>query len=277
MTARTTPSRSNRYASVIGTRLNGSPLVVLLDIDGTLAPIAPRPADARIPDATRVVLDRLTKLPNTVLALVTGRSAEDAARMAVDDVWIIGNHGLELRSPNGIITVNPDAARYEPRVASAVRELMPLEQKLPGVLIENKRWGLSVHYRLANVDVLPSLRSHVEGVAKREGLRVTEGKKILELRPPGLADKGTATIQFIERVAARSAAASVLYAGDDRTDEDAIRALRAGTRQPNAVTARVDADADGDLSTDAELVLASPDEVRELLEWVADRRGRTTR
>lgn len=271
MIARTATQSSKRFASVIGTRLDGSPCAILLDIDGTLAPIAPRPVDARIPDATQAVLRRLVQLPETVVALVTGRSAVDAARMAVDGVWIIGNHGLETRSPKGAITPDPAAARYEVRVATAARMLAPLEHELPGVIIENKHLGLAVHYRLASAAVLPQLRARIDRVAEASELRVTEGKKILELRPPGLADKGTATLAFVQRVGAFDAGASIMFAGDDRTDEDAFRALRA--REPTTVTARVLAEADGAEPTDAELVLSSPDEVRELLEWLAERRS----
>src|SRR3954470_3555889 len=70
-----------RLVQSIGTRLDGTPLVVLLDIDGTLAPIAPRPEDAVVPGPTREIVARLATLPGVVVTFVTGRSAEDALRM----------------------------------------------------------------------------------------------------------------------------------------------------------------------------------------------------
>ena len=178
------------HAAAIGTRLDGSPLVVLLDIDGTLAPIAPRPEDARIPAATVAVLRGVIELPHTVVALVTGRSADDARRMAVAGAWIIGNHGLELQSPDGETTPNPDAAGYADAVAVAARALAPLQQELAGVILEDKKLGLGVHYRLARPEALPRIRARLDDVARSTGLRLTEGKKILELRPPVASGQG---------------------------------------------------------------------------------------
>jgi trehalose 6-phosphate phosphatase len=262
------------HAAAIGTRLDGSPLVVLLDIDGTLAPIAPRPDEARIPDTTRDVLRRVIGLPGTVVALVTGRSADDASRMAIDGAWIIGNHGLELRSPRGDTTPDLGAARYADAVAAAARALAPLSNEWPGVILENKGLGLGIHYRLASPDAPPRIRERMTELARSTGLRLTEGKKIFELRPPVRVDKGTATLAFLDRVGALTTEASVLFAGDDRTDEDAFRVLRA--RSSRAVTIRVIADEDDRPATEAELVLASPDEVREQLDWLARRRAGLT-
>lgn len=264
------PAVAARLAAGIGNRLDGSPIAVLLDIDGTLAPIAPRPEDADIPPATRSVLARLVRLPDVKLALVTGRAVADALRMAVDGAWIIGNHGLELRSPEGESTPAPEALAYEKAVGDAAARLSGVERDVPGSLLENKRWGLSVHYRLAGADAAPRLRDRVNEVARHTGLRITEGRKIFELRPPVSVNKGTASVAFLARVGADVESGSVLFAGDDRTDEDAFLALRA--HRPRAVTARVFA-AESVEDTSAEFVLDSTDEVRELLEWLAERRG----
>jgi trehalose-phosphatase len=257
-------------AGAIGARLDGAPLVLLLDIDGTLAPIAPRPEDARIPDGTADVLRHLVALPDTVVALVTGRSASDARRMAIDGVWIIGNHGLEMLAPGGELTSSAEGAQYEGAVAAAARELSPLTREFTGVLLEDKRWGLSVHYRLATREILPLLEQRVRGAAEAAGLRVTEGKKIFEVRPPVRVDKGTAALDFLRRVQASGDTASVLFAGDDRTDEDAFVALRA--RGARAVTVRVRSREEAGVATAAEMIVTTPDEVLSLLRWLADRR-----
>ena len=68
----------DHFISAIDGRLDGSPFAVMLDIDGTLSPIARRPQDAIVPEQTRDVLRRLAKLPGVTLALVSGRSASDA-------------------------------------------------------------------------------------------------------------------------------------------------------------------------------------------------------
>lgn len=271
MSATASGGSTHRFADDIGTRLDRSPFAVMLDIDGTLAPIAPRPEDARIPDSTRDVLQRLVNLPRTQVALVTGRSADDARRMAVPGVWIVGNHGLELQAPDGDTVADPDAAPYENAIASAANALASLQEELHGVILENKHWGLGIHFRLAAPEAIERIRTRVADVAADTGLRVTEGRKIFELRPPVRVDKGTATIAFLERIGALLPDASAFFAGDDRTDEDAFRALR--QLAPHAVTARVLAGDDGPHATDAELVLSSPEEVRELLDWLVGRRN----
>ena len=249
----------------IGARLDASPLALLLDIDGTLAPIAPTPAQAQVPPATRFVLERLAQLPQVVVAMVSGRAAGDAARMsAIPGAWIIGNHGYELMSPDGVIAVWPAAADHEDAMASAARLLSPVEM-IEGALLENKRWTLSVHYRNVKSGVA-ELEHRVRAVAADLGLRVTDGKKVIEVRPPIDVDKGTAALAFALRHEALTSGAA-LYAGDDRTDEDAFRALRPSGR---AVTVRVDPD--DATETAAELTLPSPAELHELLGWLVQRR-----
>jgi trehalose-phosphatase len=249
----------------IGSRLDSSPLALLLDIDGTLAPIAPTPALAQVPAATRFVLERLAQLPGVLLALVSGRAATDSARIAgVPGAWVIGNHGYELMSPDSEVSVWPAAMDFEQSMAEAARLLTPLEL-IEGALIENKRWTLSVHYRNVSHGV-HELQNRVRSVAADLGLRVTDGKKIVEVRPPIDVDKGSAALAFVLRHAVLPGG-SVLYAGDDRTDEDAFRALRPSGR---AVTVRIDDEESG--QTDAEFTLPSPAALHELLGWLMQRR-----
>jgi len=92
-------------------RLDGSPLVLLLDVDGTLAPIAPRPEDAEVPAATRRVLEALVARPGVHVVVVSGRSAADARRLVgVPGTWTIGNHGIETIVPDGTISIDERAA-----------------------------------------------------------------------------------------------------------------------------------------------------------------------
>lgn len=248
----------------IGNRLDATPLVLMLDIDGTLAPIASIPSLAQIPAETRLILERLSALPRTVLALVSGRAADDARRIGnVPGAWIIGNHGYELLSPQGQMTVRADATTFEGSMAEAARRLAST-QLFDGALLENKRWTLSVHYRNVKHGA-PELEKRVRSVAAELGLRVTEGKKVVEVRPPIEVDKGTAALEFAIRHGSLSGAA--LYAGDDRTDEDAFRALR-----PSGRTVTVQVGSPEPLTTSAEIVLPSPSELHALLAWLLQRR-----
>lgn len=249
----------------------------MLDIDGTLAPIAPTPDAAAVPPETRDVVRRLVEMSGVHVAMVTGRSVADALRMTrVEEAWIVGNHGLELRTANGDVSTVDEARAYESAIAAASTALAPLARAAPGALVENKRWTLSLHYRLVDDAEAPALIAHARDIARRLGLRVTEGKKIVELRPPIDVNKGTAAVALAERLGALGAGAngSILYAGDDQTDEDAFRLLRG--RASHAVTARImDAAVDtrAPADTKAEFVFASPSELRRVLEWLIGRRA----
>jgi trehalose-phosphatase len=251
-------------------RLRGTPLIIMLDVDGTLAPIVSRPEDATVSPATRDVLGRLIAMPDVHVILVSGRSASDAyGIVGVERVWTVGNHGFEVVTPSGELETDPDLADQSAAIAQAARELEPIVSAVKGAKLENKRWTLSVHYRLAAREAVPRLRAEVERVALGLRLRMTDGKEIVEVRPVAHVDKGTAVVMLGERLHAFDEGASIVFAGDDRTDEDAFRALRA--RSPRAVTIRVDES--GQEQTAAEIRLRDPAAVQEFLEWLAARRA----
>jgi trehalose 6-phosphate phosphatase len=249
-------------------RLGGSPALILLDVDGTLAPIAPTPGAATVPDETKRIVAALARRPGVSVALVSGRSAADARRVVgVGHVWVIGNHGMELDTPDGDAEVDPRIAPYLDAVAAASARLRKAVANVPGVIHEDKRLTLSVHYRLADPGLVPRLRRVVEEIAGEHDLRVTSGKLVLEIRPPVDIHKGTAVLQLAERLGALTRGATTFFAGDDRTDEDAFDALR--SRYADAVTVRVGNDAMlGAEPTRAEFVVPGTDEMRELLAWM---------
>jgi len=257
----------------VESRVAGVPLILLLDIDGTLAPIARTPRAAAVPAATERLLDRFAASPDTHVALVTGRAAADARGMlGTKGIWIIGNHGAELRSPDGETTVESSTAEYGATMTDAAAELERVVPHFPGVFIENKRWTVSLHYRLAEPAVVPALQSAFEDVVARRGLFMSEGKKIFEMKPPVNVNKGTAVLALSRRLLAGAearGAPSIIFAGDDVTDEDAFKALR--EHVPGAVTIRV-AD-DPTVPTDAEFRVRNPGALRDFLEWLASSRA----
>lgn len=247
-------------------RLAGRPLTVMLDVDGTLAPIAPRPDAAAVPPETRKAISALASCSGVHVALVSGRAAADARRMVgVAAAWVIGNHGYQLTGPQGEeVLSEPELEGYRRLVAQAAARIEPLVRTVPGVIFENKVWTLSIHYRLAPREVIPRLRASVSETAAQLGLRVTEGKEVLEVRPPSRVDKGTAVLLLATRLGGLGETASLVYVGDDTTDEDAFRALR--HRAPRAVTVRVQLESDA--RTAAEFTVRDPDEVRQFLDWL---------
>jgi trehalose 6-phosphate phosphatase len=273
-------------SDTVAARLDGKPLAVMLDVDGTLAPIASRPEEAAVPVETRRVVAALAALPGVRVALVSGRAAADARRMVgVANVWVIGNHGFEVVSPDGGELEQPELEPWRSAIARAARRIAPLVAPVPGVILEDKGWTLSVHYRLADPKVVPRLVESVERAAAPLGLRVSRGKMVVEVRPDVRVDKGTAVLRlaaelgalsrhdsgtladYDEDDAANGAGGAAVFIGDDQTDEDAFRALR--SRSPRAVTIRV---THGEaIATAAEFSVEDPAAVRNFLEWLFDR------
>ena len=254
----------------LSSRLTGTPLVLLLDIDGTLAPIAGRPSDAALPDATRRVIDDLARTPGVHVVAVSGRSAQDSRRLIhLDDTWIIGNHGIEVAPPMGPPVPRAEVGPFATRVAEASARASAYARDIPGVIVEDKQWTLSVHYRLANRDIVPALTEEIRAIARDFGLRLTAGKEVLELRPPIDINKGTAAVELAAELGALDGDASLLCAGDDRTDEDMFREVRRA--QPRCVTVRVGDDRTAP-DTSAEFGVPDPDGMRSLLEQILARR-----
>jgi trehalose 6-phosphate phosphatase len=226
-------------------QLTGSPddAAILLDVDGTLAPIAPRPEDAAVPEETRSEVARLAKRYRLV-ACISGRTGEDARRLVgVDGVRYVGSHGLELE---------PEAEAWRERIHSFGRRV-----DWP---VEDKGLTISFHYRQAEDE--EAALEYLEGVAdqaRSSGLRPRFGRKVLEIRPPVRADKGTA----VRSLLAESGLSRALYAGDDSTDLDAFQAL-GGLELAIRVAVSSD-EAPVELVRSAEIVVASPTELLGLL------------
>lgn len=256
-------------AADVAARLAGTPLLLMLDVDGTLAPIAPRPNDAAVPPGTKRVVAALAAHPDVTVAFVSGRAASDVARIAgVAGAWVVGNHGFEIVRPDGSPLGGESLGNAREAVAAALRDVARLAVSMPGVLIEDKRWTASVHFRLADASVAPALRDAVDRAASEHGLRVMEGKKVFEIRPNEDVNKGTVALR-LARDLAPGGRGAVVYLGDDATDEDAFASLRAAV--PAAVTARVTND-DG-ARTAAEFSLENTAAVTQFLSWLAGRRG----
>jgi trehalose 6-phosphate phosphatase len=180
---------------------------VLLDVDGTLAPIVDRPEDAAVPEPARALLRGLA-VRYALVGCVSGRPEDDARRVVgVDGIVYVGEHGLGL---------DPQAAEW----AGRLDDLIAAVDWPP----ERKPHSVAFHYRTAEDEVaaLTELR-HVAELASGLGLRPHWGRKVLEVRPPVDTDKGTAVRMLLEERGLRRG----LYAGDDWTDIDAFRGLDA--------------------------------------------------
>jgi trehalose-phosphatase len=239
-------------------------LVLLLDFDGTLAPIVARPEMAALPERARLALERLGRRGDVDIAVVSGRGLADAReRAGLAGVAYAGNHGMEIEGP-GFRHVHAEAAAARPRLERVLERLREPLAAVPGAIMEDKGLTLSVHYRLVPPEQVGEVRRAVEAaVAGEEGIRLTEGKRVIEIRPAVEWDKGRA-VEFLLEALNSPPGTPVLYLGDDTTDEDAFRALASSGAGEGIVVA--DSPPAG---TAARAYLRSPEEVAEFLETMA--------
>ena len=198
---------------------------LLCDIDGTISPIVAYPGDAAVSQPFREVLAALTERLGLV-AFVTGRSLEDGRRMIpLEGAAYVGTHGLESTAPDGRILTEPLAERYIAAVqevaAAAARDL---DCDALGVVLENKRTVLAVHYRLAAdaARTRHEILTRVVEPARSRGLAISTGHFLFEVRPPLPFTKGTAT----RRLLAGGDYLAGLFCGDDLTDVTGFKTLR---------------------------------------------------
>ena len=217
---------------------------ILLDVDGVLAPIVEVPHEAVVPEETRAEVARLHGR-YALVACISGRSGADARRIVgLDQLVYVGEHGLEL----------------EPEAGAWGERLLAFAETVDWDDVERKPLTITFHYRRAEseADALLMLEA-VAARARHEGLVARFGRKVLELRPPIGAHKGTAVAHLLgERALERA-----LYAGDDTTDLDAFNALQAlelGVR-----VAVASPEGPPELREAADIVVDGPTELLELL------------
>lgn len=207
---------------IISPALSSQPLGLVFDIDGTLSPIAPTPDTARLYPGVASLLEQASRYAR--IAIISGREVEDAAKMVnIEGLTYIGIHGIEWSE--GLpamhpITIYPGAL---PSIEPGRHLLDLVERRLgnyPGVIIERKRLGGSVHYRLARhpEQVRHLIMDTLRAPASDHDFVLSEGKRVVDIRPALLIHKGQALRSFVQRLAL----AGVLFAGDDRTDLDAM-------------------------------------------------------
>jgi trehalose 6-phosphate phosphatase len=204
---------------------------LLLDYDGTLAPLVTDPAAARPSPALQQILTTLAHHPRYQVAIVSGRALGDLqGRAAGLALYMAGNHGLEIAGPE-IQYVHPEAVPLQPQLRALAQDLQHDLEAIPGAWVEDKGLTLTVHIRevpsayvpLVQCRVLRLLRPALEAGS----LVLRTGKAVLEVRPAIKWDKGGALRWIVERMCMSRPASGMfpVYIGDDETDEDAFRAL----------------------------------------------------
>jgi trehalose 6-phosphate phosphatase len=196
---------------------------VFLDIDGTLAPIVERAADAHVPEPTRQLVIEAAK-KYALVACVTGRRASEArAIVSLGTITYVGSHGAEVLGPGWLEPeLDPEVKSWADQMESFGSDLDVAEMRRRRIRLEEKGPILAFHWRGAPDE--GAARATAEGIASqaaKAGLCPHWGRKVLEVRPPVTFDKGSG----IRRLIRNADVDAALYVGDDRTDIDAFRAL----------------------------------------------------
>ena len=162
---------------------------VFFDFDGTLSDIVNDPDSARpVAGATEALEKLAAQCP---VAVLSGRDLADVTkRVGLPGIWYAGSHGFELTAPDGTHHQNDAAAAAIPVLEQAAGQLRDQLGSIPGVVVEHKRFGVAVHYRNAARDRVGEVAAAVRAAGRRDGLRVTTGREVIELRPDIDWDKG---------------------------------------------------------------------------------------
>jgi len=198
--------------------------VLFLDYDGTLTPIVSRPEDAVLsPEMRSTVQTLAARLP---VVIVSGRGRRNVEQMvAIEGPGYVGSHGFDIVGPAGSGVSREVAADALPVLDEAEAELRSALEGIPGALVERKRFGIAVHFRLVADAAFALVDAAARSALERHPeLRRAEGKKVIELRPDVDWDKGCAALWLLEELGL--ADAHPIHIGDDLTDETVFAAIR---------------------------------------------------
>jgi trehalose 6-phosphate phosphatase len=265
------PSGEGITAAVQPLRADPTRSAVLLDVDGTLAPIVRHAEDAHVPEPTRVPLIAIARRYGLV-ACVSGRRAATARRIvSLGTITYVGNHGAEiLRGGATRVELDPEVAAWARRVRDFSDGSWTDELHRLRVRTEDKDVIRAFHWRGApDEDAAEAALRDVAKRAEAEGFVAHWGRKVLEIRPPLEINKG----RGVDRLLRDAGLTAAVYVGDDRTDLDAfdgLRALVAEGRLQTALCVGVTSDeTPPELTAQADLLVDGPNGVRALLEALA--------
>ena len=219
-------------------RGRGRPPALFLDFDGTLVPLSPRPSDVRLSESHALLLDRVARRFPTFV--ISGRGEADLlSRLPpVPLAGLSADHGA-VRILAGRRHLHPEAEQSREILPDLAGRLRPVMERIPGVLVEVKEFSLSIHYRAVSPDRVGEARESLERLLSESSessgkgrLRISEGKKVWEVRPARGVTKEESLEFFLEDLAQREGAGEPFFpvmAGDDTTDLGAVnRALEKG-------------------------------------------------
>jgi trehalose-phosphatase len=193
--------------------MTGGPTLLAFDFDGTLAPICYDPDAARMPRAAAALLSEAMKIRGVVVAIASGRDADDlAARTRAPGAYIIGSHGLEIRGPGEV------PIRDTPPLTAEIDPSLCRDVEASGLRLEWKKHGVALHWRGLHSDAAAPLAERFRTWARAADLDLIEGRSVVEGRC-----RGGGKEEALRWLAGAVGASRVIYAGDDITDWGALQ------------------------------------------------------
>nr|QEA69011.1 trehalose-6-phosphate phosphatase C1 [Bactrocera minax] len=242
-----------------------TPLALLLDYDGTLVAIADNPANTFFTASMKKLLDQLAVHPKVFLAIISGRGLRDVQScLGIKGITYAGNHGLEIESGDGTRHDYELPAELQKHYTNIVRELTEnLENN--GAWVEDKKVSLTFHYRDVPTDTAEQYKGAAKAIIESHGFRANQAHMAIEAKPPVNWNKGEAALLILKNQFGDDWAKKikVIFAGDDNTDEDAMRLLR-----DSGTSFRVSTDPN--IQTYADFRLARQRVVEDLLTWISN-------
>jgi len=234
-------------------------LVFFLDYDGTLTPIVSKPELAVMAEDMRKIVKELCS--KHTVAIISGRMREDVENLVkIKGLFYAGSHGFDIKGPE-FSMIHQKAQEAIPVVSKIIERLKTEIGNIEGVLIEEKKFSVAVHYRLADPKIVPKIKKVVDDIIeKNDVVRLLSGKKVFEILPNIEWDKGKAIGWIVKALNIDWQEASIIYIGDDTTDEYAFRAIR--TRGTGILVSSEDKE------SAANFKVASCDEVKKIFEDV---------
>ncbi len=221
-----------KYWSALKKELSDKYIILFLDFDGTLAPIVDTPRNAFIPQEIKELLRDLSKSSKCKVTIISGRALKDIRKIiGLKRVIYSGNHGLEIEGA-GIEFKSRVSPRLKLIIRHIYKDIVGGLSEIKGVLIEDKLLTISVHYRMIEKkDIQEFMRIFnkiVNPYITRGEIKINPGKKVYEIKPPVVWNKGKAVLWLLARQDFFSKKNIVfpIYAGDDVTDEDAFKVLK---------------------------------------------------
>jgi alpha,alpha-trehalase len=221
-----TPLLTTDNFNRIKKNLQDKRVIICSDFDGTLTPIVRRPELATLSNEVKDLLFQLHQHASVVI--ISGRELSDIeTKVGINGLYYAGNHGFEIIGPEHFTTKFVMGSEYTDEIEQVYNELSNSLTSVENCIIENKKYSLSVHFRMVRESSIPEIKKNIEKIiVNHPRLIKYQGKKVFEIRPNINWNKGKALKFILEKLNYNPHDFTVIYLGDDVTDEDAFKEIK---------------------------------------------------